>query len=180
MGDGQTLEAAGPARDGTETDLYEDDFYVWTQRQAAALRRLDGDKRVRELDVARLAEEVEDLGKEQRNAVRSQLRRIIEHCLKLEYSPAEAPRPGWNGTISDARAELEDRLTPSLRRDAEEQLPRLFAQARSKVRRELEAYGEHEAAARLPASLPFGLDQLLTEDWFPAAAGRSDPRTGQG
>jgi len=105
--------------------LYEEDFYVWTQRQAAALRRLAETRPNVDLDFPHLIEEVEDLGTSQRDAVRSPLRRIIEHCLKLEHSRARYPRTGWRDSIIDARAEVDDKLSPSLRRDLEQQLPRL-------------------------------------------------------
>ena len=71
-------------------ELYEKDFYAWTQRQAAALRCLADTRPNVDLDFPHLIEEVEDLGTSQRDAVRSPLRRIIEHCLKLEYSRAAA------------------------------------------------------------------------------------------
>lgn len=74
------------------TALYEEDFYAWTKNQAAALRRLAAQRWNGPLDLANLAEEVEDLGKTERNAVRSRLRRIIEHGLKLEHSPAPEPQ----------------------------------------------------------------------------------------
>jgi hypothetical protein len=41
------------------TDLYERDYYTWTQEQARALR----EHRTEELDWANVAEEIEDLGK---------------------------------------------------------------------------------------------------------------------
>ena len=50
-------------------DLYDEDFYAWTQQQAEALRtHFKGDNR---LDVEHLAEEVEDLGKSELQAVES-------------------------------------------------------------------------------------------------------------
>ena len=73
-------------------DLYESDFYAWTRAQAGALRGLAEARWNGPLDLARLAEEVEDLGSEQQWAVESQLERIIEHLLKLEYSPSTNPR----------------------------------------------------------------------------------------
>jgi hypothetical protein len=76
-------------------ELYEADFYVWTQRQAEALRRLAETRPNVELDFPHLIEEVEDLGTSQRDAVRRQVRRVIEDCLKLEYSRAVDPRGGW-------------------------------------------------------------------------------------
>src|SRR5271165_2013995 len=96
---------------------YEDDFYAWTQHQAAVLRTMPvSDNR---FDREHVAEEIEDLGKSEGDAVRSQIRRIIEHLLKLAYSPAGQPRFDWMHSISDARAVLEDKLLPTLRRDIE-------------------------------------------------------------
>jgi hypothetical protein len=103
---------------------YEDDFYAWTQHQAAVLRSMPvSDNR---FDREQVAEEIEDLGESERDAVRSRIRRIIEHFLNLAYSPAEQPRFGWMDTIDDARETLADKLTATLRRDAEENLDKLY------------------------------------------------------
>src|ERR1700756_1719218 len=102
---------------------YEDDFYAWTQHQAEVLRTMRrADNR---LDRERVAEEVEDLGKSERDAVRSQIVRIVVHLLKLDYSPAVEPRYEWQETIIEARQVLDDKLTATLRRDVEAMLPRL-------------------------------------------------------
>jgi hypothetical protein len=64
---------------------YEDDFFAWTQYQATVLRSLHvTDNR---FDRDHVAEEIEDLGKSERDTVRSQVRRIIEHLLKLPIRP---------------------------------------------------------------------------------------------
>jgi hypothetical protein len=148
-------------------ELYESDFYVWTQRQAEALRRLAATRPNLDLDFPHLIEEVEDLGTSQRAAVRSQLRRIIEHCLKLEHSVATGPRGGCYDSILEARAELDDKLSPSLRSDLDQRLPRLWAQARSRADNGLRRFGE-PAADLLPADCPYALDDLLTDGWYPA------------
>ncbi len=148
-------------------ELYETDFYVWTQRQAEALRRLAETRPNLDLDFPHLIEEVTDLGASQRDAVRSQLRRIIENCLKLELSRAADPRGGWRDSILDARAVVGDKLSPSLRRDLDEQLPRLWAQARSKTENALRGHRESDAAGLLPKDCPYALDDLLTDDWYP-------------
>ena len=147
--------------------LYDEDFYVWTQRQAAALRRLAETRPNIDLDFPHLIEEVEDLGTSQRDAVRSQLRRIIEHCLKLEFSRARYPRAGWRDSIIDARAELDDKLTPSLRRDLEQHLPRSWLQARTKADNALRGRRESDAADLLPTDCPYALDDLLMDGWYP-------------
>jgi hypothetical protein len=152
-----------------KAELYDEDFYAWSCDQAAALRRLSAERWNGPLDLEHLAEEVEDLGKAERNAVRSHLRRIIEHCLKLEHSPATEPRVGRLDTIDHARAEIADRLTPTIRRDAEAQLPGLYAQALRIARRALEGHGEGDATVALPAECPYALDQLLDEAWYPTS-----------
>jgi Domain of unknown function DUF29 len=51
---------------------YEDDFYAWTQHQAEVLRSMPApDNR---FDREHVAEEIEDFGKSERDAVRSQIR----------------------------------------------------------------------------------------------------------
>jgi hypothetical protein len=147
--------------------LYEQDFYVWTQRQAEALRRLAETRPNAELDFPHLIEEVEDLGTSQRDAVRSQVRRIIEHCLKLEYSSSPLPRASWYDSIIDARTELDDKLSPSLRRDLDQHLSRLWRQARTKTDNGLRRFGEPDAAALLPADCAYALDDLLADGWYP-------------
>ncbi len=147
--------------------LYEEDFYAWTRDQARALRRLAATRANVTLDLEHLIEEVADLGKRERFAVRSQLRRIIEHCLKLAWSPAREPRPGWHETIIDARTTLEDKLSPTLRRDLRRNLPRLYDQARRNVEGALRAHGEHSAADQLPVECPYRFVELLRHDWYP-------------
>ena len=44
-------------------ELYEEDFYAWTQDQAASLRRLEAERWNGPLDLAHLAEEVEVWGR---------------------------------------------------------------------------------------------------------------------
>ncbi len=155
-----------------QADLYEADFYVWTQVQGAALRRLKGERANLPLDLDNLAEEIEALGRSERAAARSQLRRIIEHCLKLTYSPASEPRRLWRRSIDDARSELEEHSTPTIRRGLQADLPELYAKARSTVRRDLQDFGEAAAADAVPEACPFLFDDLLAEGWYP---GRWEP-----
>src|SRR6266576_5001744 len=127
---------------------YEDDFFAWTQHQATVLRSMAvADNR---FDRDNVAEEIEDLGRSQRDAVRSQIRRIIEHLLKLSYSPAQQPRFDWMGSIIEARAALSDKISPTLRRDAETMFARLYEDARDRAAVGLRGYGETQAADKLP------------------------------
>lgn len=145
-------------------DLYERDFYAWTQLQARALSRFAATRPNLPLDLAHLTEEIRDLGKEQRNALRSWTVRIMEHLLLLQHSTATDPRRGWSSEIIDFRSEIDQRLSPTLRRDLERRLPYLHATARRNVLRKLAAYGEPELP--LTETCPFTLEQVL-EDWWP-------------
>lgn len=64
--------------------LYDADFFVWTQRQAAALRAMPRDASI---DVDHVAEEIEDLGKRDLREVTSFLARLVEHLLEIKASP---------------------------------------------------------------------------------------------
>ena len=108
-----------------------------------------------------IAEEIEDLGKSERDAVRSQIRRIIEHLLKLAYSPAEQPRYDWMHSVADARAALEDKLSPTLRRDIDATLEKLYADGRRHAGLALRTFGEGS---------PFSLDEICQQDWYPVSS----------
>jgi hypothetical protein len=144
---------------------YDDDFYAWTKHQAKVLREM----RVEDnrFDRGNVVEEIESLGKEQRDAVRSQVRRILEHFLKLAYSPATQPRYGWKSSILDARAQLDDKLSPTLRRGLQARLPRLYDQAREVAELSLREFGEGAAADRLPPTCPYTLTQVIERGWYP-------------
>jgi hypothetical protein len=142
---------------------YEEDFYAWTQYQAEVLSSMPApDNR---FDREHVAEEIEDLGKGERDAVRSQIRRIIEHFLTLAYSRAEQPRFGWMDTIDVARETLSDKLTATLRHDAASSLDGLYEVGRRRAVRALTR--NHEPAEQLPSVCPWSLDEICREDWCP-------------
>ena len=74
----------------TRKSLYQDDFYVWTQRQAECLRA----RRYDELDLENLIEEVAELGDTAKKSARSRARTIIEHLLKLQHHRQSVRGPG--------------------------------------------------------------------------------------
>lgn len=155
--------------------LYDQDFYAWICGQAKALRTLEAERWNGPLDLARLAEEVEDLAKAERNAVISQTKRLIEHLLKLTHSRQDRPRRQWIISVDDARSALEQHLTPTLRRDLEASLAELYRRERKRTARKLTLFKEPDAAAALPEDCPFTVEQLLDEDWWPDAASDLEP-----
>ena len=143
-------------------ELYEKDFYVWAFEQADRLRA----KRFDALDLDNLIEEVEGLADVKRSAVLNNARVIMEHLLKLQHSPATDPRKGWRASVVEHRARLEVELTPRLRQILDEELPRIYGIARRAAEASLRDHGEAPAAAALPATCPYSLDQI-TGDWLP-------------
>ena len=143
---------------------YEDDFYAWTRHQAEVLRSMPvSDNR---FDREHVAEEIEDLGKSERDAVRSQIRRIIEHLLKLAYSPADAAASRVDGddrrrTGNPGSDKLTGDVTPA---DVEAGFEKLYAEgvdarAARGLRR---GTAEPDAAEALPADLPLLPQQIFT------------------
>ena len=148
---------------------YDDDFYAWTQHQAKVLREMPAtDNR---FDREHVAEELEDLGKSERDAVRSQIRRIIEHLLKLAHSPAAPPRFAWMETIIDARQSLSDKMSPTLRRDAETSLGKLYTHARKRAEASLRGMVNQVRPRRCRNFVLIELDDICRDDWYPERPG---------
>lgn len=108
---------------------YDEDFHRWSFEQARLLRS----GQVQAADLANIAEELEALGRSEAAALRSSLRLIVLHLLKLTVQPERATR-SWHGTIARERNNAERTLkdNPSLKT----KLPTLFAEAYDDGRRE--------------------------------------------
>lgn len=153
------------------SDLYDEDFYRWTRRQAAELRRAATAGANLPLDWQNLAEEIESLGKSDRRELRSRLRSLIEHLLKLAHAPVEEPSRGWRLSVAHQRGDLGDLLhdSPSLRREARSTLGERYREARFNVVATIPPAGAPHWPP-LPDSCPFTLDQILDRDWWPERA----------
>jgi hypothetical protein len=136
--------------DGTNiiSNLYETDFIQWTQEQAKAL----SEHNQKALDWENLKEEIEDLGKEQINAVHSFLKQIIIHRLKLDYTNERTSRNHWLAEIDDFQDEIERRLTKILLNKIN--IEAEYERAKRKV---LKMYD-----VSLPDICPYTFDDLMT------------------
>jgi hypothetical protein len=151
-------------------DLYDTDLLLWSEHQAALLRRRAAGELINEaeLDWPHVAEEIEALGKSERSALASHIAIVIEHLAKLEASPAIEPRAGWQETILRARADIDDILesSPSLRPTLDAVVARQHVRALRLVAGVLALYGE---APRVPLDgIQYSTDQVLGP-WFPTA-----------
>ena len=139
---------------------YDEDFHRWSFEQARLLRS----GHAQAADLANIAEELETLGRSEAAALRSSLRLIILHLLKLTVQPERATRP-WHGTIVRERNNAERTLkeNPSLKA----KLPALYAEAYEDGRRE--AIAETGMDPTLFAAAPmFTLAQVRDEGFVPS------------
>jgi hypothetical protein len=153
-------------------DLYYRDWYRWAREQAGGLRRLAEERIDTDIELERVAEDLDEMADGKLEALRSQLRRVLVHLLKLEHSPATDPRRQWRRSVREARAQVDDRLTSTLESELRAELPRIYRKARKLAAAEMSDYGEHAAASGLPADCPYAFEDILSEDWFPAPRAR--------
>jgi hypothetical protein len=151
-----------------KTALYDQDFYAWTQEQAALVRA----GAVHALDLEHLLEEIEDMGHSQQDKLASHLLVLLTHLLKLllaaQASPvgyARAAR-GWRLTCRAQRLQIAKvlRRNPRLRRTVPEELGDAYQVARLEATQALEL-----EESLVPESCPWDEKQVLAADFWPGA-----------
>lgn len=142
---------------------YDDDFYRWTQSQAALLR----EEKAADLDYANLAEEIESLGKRDRRELRSRLVRLLQHLLKWRCQPERRLQGrSWERTIREQRLQLALLIadSPSLRREVPASVEAFYTHARARALAETRL-----PESAMPAACPWTVDQVLGEGFWPEA-----------
>lgn len=99
------------------SDLYDNDILLWSEQQAALLRRRAAGELVNdvELDWPNIAEEIEDVGRSELHAVESLLVQALRHILKAEAWPLFRDVPSWRADAIDFRRQARRRFVPSMR-----------------------------------------------------------------
>jgi hypothetical protein len=94
--------------------LYHQDLNLWRQEIINAIQT----KQLENMDWDNLIEEINDMGASEKRALRSYLKRLIEHILKLRYwqSEREYNLRGWKKEVVNFREEIKSILeeSPSL------------------------------------------------------------------
>jgi hypothetical protein len=157
--------------------LYDQDFVLWSQQQAEALRAAGRGATNQPIDWENVAEEIDSLARSEKRELGSQVRRIIEHLLKLEHSPAAAPRRGWVGSIGDARSEIEALLedSPSLKTTIVAAIGAEVKRGQRRAIIELEKYGELESVTLSRIQATSYAEEQILGDWFPPEPGAPPP-----
>ena len=144
------------------SSLYDDDILLWSEQQAAAIRRLGRNAREipNELDIENVAEEIESVGRSELAAVESYLELIFVHLIRPVVEPDSASVRHWRSEIVGFHANARRRYSPSMRQRID-----VNALWRSARERSLLAYEgtQHERIAALSKEGPFALDELLAE-----------------
>ena len=139
--------------------LYDTDFNLWVEAQLSALRL----RRLEELDLFNLIEEIEDLAKRDKKALRSHVKVLLVHLLKWQFQAANRSN-SWRASIANARIEIEDILSdsPSLKNYLPTIVDKAYANARilafTETGLEIEDF---------PEALPYELSQVLEADFLP-------------
>ena len=112
------------------------DFSVWVDQTAQLLR----ERRWQDIDLPKLVEEVEDLGKRERRS------------------------DSWLDSITDARTQIELTLedSPNLKRYPGENLHESYQRARKQAAKQTQI-----ALSVFPETCPYAVEQVLSDDWLP-------------
>jgi hypothetical protein len=146
--------------------LYDEDILLWSEQQADIIRKLGRTRRdlPNDFDVENVAEEIESVGRSELAAVKSLLRQILIHLVKMASETPSAAEQHWRDELAAFQAEAADRYAPSMRQRLD--LDALWQRA---VRLSGSAASQPDKLNRLSRECPFGLEELLNETIDPGA-----------
>jgi 5-methylthioribose kinase len=138
--------------------LYEIDDSQWLEETVNLLKN----HQFKELDLENLIEELEDLGKEKKNAVVSLLEQIIRHLLLWQYWTSESENNSvhWQGEIYTFRTQLNRKITTNLRNYLDSELDSIYKDALGFVKIKT------QNSVNFPSECPYSLTQLLDIQWL--------------
>lgn len=140
---------------------YEADVVAWASEQARLIRAGHFDQ----LDLAHIAEEIDDVGKSEQRELANRMAVLIAHILKWEFQPQKRS-VSWTLTIKEQRRLLVRRIekTPSfgpMLMDPE-WIDEIWVDAK--------ALAEKETGLDIgafPEVCPWAMAPVLTDDWLP-------------
>ena len=145
----------------TLNKLYQEDYQEWLDETVKLLRNRSFDS----LDMENLIEEIEDMGKRQKDAVESNLIILLLHLLKYKYQPEKRiDSNSWRYSIVEHRRRLlrAFKKNPSLRRYFEEIFAECYQDARQDAKTETQL-----PLNTFPELCPFSKEEILNPDFLP-------------
>ena len=141
------------------TNFYERDYYLWLNKMVQLLR----DDQLSELDKLNLIEELKDMGRSEKRAIKSNLTVLLMHLLKTKYQPEKRSK-SWSRTIVEHRRRLlillED--SPSLKNYLQEVFSNSYQAARQDAATETQL-----PLTTFPVDCPFSSENILNPNYLP-------------
>ncbi|MEA5620684.1 DUF29 domain-containing protein [Cronbergia sp. UHCC 0137] len=139
-------------------NLHDIDDYLWLETTIKLLK----ENRLEELDVKNLIEELEDLGRRDKNKAESLLEQVIRHLLFLEFWLEESKDNSahWEAEIDSFRTQLRKHLTTNLHKHLEDKINIIYEDALRYVTKKTRLNS-------FPVTCPYSLSQLLDINWLP-------------
>jgi hypothetical protein len=149
--------------------LYDQDLQLWLEQTIEQLQNHE----LESLDIEHLIEELVDLGRSQKNALRADLTILLAHLLKfkVQHDAPDTMKASWYSSILEHRQRVLNNLadSPSLKNFLPEALVKAYADGRKLALKEgkLAKLGVRiPAEGECPLICPFSLDQILDEDFY--------------
>ena len=138
-------------------DLYETDVLLWSEEQAAKLRRLAAADRSNTdgPDWPNIIEEIEDVGRNTIRACRSHLVQALLHDLKSEAWPTAPYVPHWRAEARAQRDQARDEYTSSMHQRID--LAELYRRALNAMPETMDG----QPPLPVPPTCPVTLEELL-------------------
>jgi len=142
--------------------LYETDYHLWILETVEQLQNREFEA----VDWENLIDEVSDLSRREKKKLKSLLRNLWEHLLKLKYWQSEVERnqSHWKGEVRNFRKQIRDELedSPSLKNYLKDISGDCYQDAKEivsdKAQLPLDTFPESAIAP---------LEKVLDENWLP-------------
>ncbi|MBE9126554.1 MULTISPECIES: DUF29 domain-containing protein [unclassified Coleofasciculus] len=149
--------------------LYDRDLQLWIEQTIQQLQNHEFES----LDIEHLIEELVDLGKSERNTLKSNLKILLAHLLKLkiQHDVPDSMKASWYSSVVEHRQRVLDNLTdaPSLKSFLVEAVEKTYPDGRKVAIKEgiLAKFGVRvPEESEYPIMCPFSVEQILDEDFY--------------
>jgi hypothetical protein len=149
--------------------LYDRDLQLWIEQTIGQLKNREFES----LDLEHLIEELVDLGKSEKNALRGNLMILLAHLLKLkvQHDVPDSIKGSWYSSVLEHRQRVLNHLAdmPSLKSYMVEALEKAYPDGRKLAIKEgkLAKFGVRiPEESEYPIICPFSMEQILDEDFY--------------
>ena len=149
--------------------LYDRDWQLWIEQTIQQLQNQEFES----LDIEHLIEELVDLGKSERNSLKSNLTILLAHLLKLmvQHDVPDSMKGSWYSSVLEHRQRVLNNLTdnPSLKNFLPEALEKAYPDSRKLAIKEgkLVKFGVRvPKESEYPITCHFSIEQILDEDFY--------------